>query len=318
MRVTNSIDTPVLAPKLGVALSRRAMLLGVASGLAACSQTRFLVDSPTVNTSAGSFFTQDILSSERTPQARVFFVTDRKRIPNGDFGFERSQKVTYGEAVMNIGDPGSSWADVVAQSKGGKLKLPLELDETIIAGQLPATPVPFTLRNGRPVDIPKLAKTYALAEGELQAAISRQLKRFKTGDVLLHIPGVDTSFADGAASLTDLWHHSGRNMVPIVYSWPSGRSGVFGYFTDRESGQFTIFHLKEFLRQLSQTPGVKRIHIVAHSRGTDIVTTALREMIIAERAGGKNPRKTLKIENLVLAAADLSFDIVAQRIVASG
>lgn len=67
---------------------------------------------------------------------------------------------------------------------------------------------------------------------------------------------------------------------------------------------------------MSQTPGVERIHIVAHSRGADISTSALRELIIAERAAGKDPRQTLKIENLILAAADLSFDIVAQRIVA--
>lgn len=30
---------------------------------------------------------------------------------------------------------------------------------------------------------------------------------------------------------------------------------------------------------------MERIHIIAHSRGTDVVTTALRELIIACRAG---------------------------------
>lgn len=299
------------------ALPRRAVLLGAVANLAACGASRrTLVAAPTVNTGAGSYPDAAIGADYRQPNAKLFYVTDRARDVGTGYGAERAQSVTYGEAVVDFGGQGTTWADVVAESNGADVKLPLRLSQFTEQGSLPATPIPFTLRNGRPVDIPAQAARYARAEQEMKAAITRQLRALGTGDVLLHVPGVDTDFANGAFSLADLWHHSGRNMMPIVYSWPSGRSGVFGYFTDRESGQFTIFHFKEFLRQLSQTPGVERIHIVAHSRGADISTTALRELIIAERAAGRNPRQTLKVENLILAAPDLSFDIVAQRIVA--
>ena len=86
----------------------------------------------------------------------------------------------------------------------------------------------------------------------------------------------------------------------------------------RESGDFTVFHLKEFLLQLSQIPELEKIHIIAHSRGTDVTTTALRELIIAVRAQGKNPKTTLKIHNLILAAPDLDFSVVRQRLIAEG
>ena len=106
--------------------------------------------------------------------------------------------------------------------------------------------------------------------------------------------------------------------MPILYSWPAGAGGLFGYFRDRESGEFTIFHLKEFLSQLSEIPELKKIHIVAHSRGTDVISTALREMIIAERNQGKDPKRSLKIANLVMAAPDLDFAVVRQRLIAEG
>ena len=64
------------------------------------------------------------------------------------------------------------------------------------------------------------------------------------------------------------------------------------------------------------SPEVERIHILAHSRGTDVVTTALRELVIETRAAGKNPRERLRIANLVLAAPDLDLDIVRQRLMA--
>jgi esterase/lipase superfamily enzyme len=77
-----------------------------------------------------------------------------------------------------------------------------------------------------------------------------------------------------------------------------------------------VFHLKETLRILADVPGLNEIHIVAHSRGSDVVTTALRELVIEARAGGHDPRAALKVENLILAAPDLDFSVVRQRLIA--
>ncbi|WP_367646750.1 alpha/beta hydrolase [Ruegeria arenilitoris] len=100
-----------------------------------------------------------------------------------------------------------------------------------------------------------------------------------------------------------------------MYSWPSRRGSLFGYFTDRESGECTIFHLKETLRMLCAMSKVKRLHIIAHSRGTDVTTTALRELMIEARAYGCDPRRVLKVENLILPAQDLDFGVVSQRLI---
>jgi esterase/lipase superfamily enzyme len=71
-----------------------------------------------------------------------------------------------------------------------------------------------------------------------------------------------------------------------VYSWPAGQAGLLrGYSGDRESGEFTVFHLKEFIRTIAAIDEVEKINFSAHSRGTDVILTALRELIIEARAG---------------------------------
>ncbi len=135
-------------------------------------------------------------------------------------------------------------------------------------------------------------------------------------DVLVYVHGFANSFNEAARAEAEVWHFLGRHGVPVLYRWPAARGGLFGYFIDRESGEFTIFHLKEFLRLLASSPEVEQVHILAHSRGTDVVTTALRELVIETRAAGRNPRESLRIANLILAAPDLDLDIVRQRLMA--
>ena len=89
-----------------------------------------------------------------------------------------------------------------------------------------------------------------------------------------------------------------------------------GYTYDRESGEFTIYHLKEFIRLLASSPALEKIHVIAHSRGTDVAASALRELLIEAKAAGINPQKKFKIGNLVVAAPDLDFDVVTQRFAA--
>ena len=74
---------------------------------------------------------------------------------------------------------------------------------------------------------------------------------------------------------------------------------------DRESGEFSVSHLREFIKNVAGCPDVERIHLVAHSRGTDVTISALRELNLHYRAQGKSTQAELKLENLVLAAPDV-------------
>jgi esterase/lipase superfamily enzyme len=91
-----------------------------------------------------------------------------------------------------------------------------------------------------------------------------------------------------------------------------------GYTHDHESGEFTGYHLRQFLKTVASCPDLKKIHLIAHSRGTDVLMTALRELNIEYQAAGTPTRSALKLGNLVLAAADLDMEVVSQRIGAEG
>ncbi len=92
--------------------------------------------------------------------------------------------------------------------------------------------------------------------------------------------------------------------------------GIFGYTYDRESSEFTVFHLKQLIKWLAAQPEIENIHLIAHSRGTDVVVSAFRELVIWARGAGLDPREHFKIKNFVLAAPDLDVQVVSQRIAA--
>ena len=182
--------------------------------------------------------------------------------------------------------------------------------------RFPETPLPFRVENGMPFISPDASAANEAATRSMQIRLQERLEAAKQKDIILYVHGVNTQFNEAALNLANVWHFTGRHGVPIFYSWPAANAGLFGYFKDRESGEFSIYHVKETIRILASTPGLKKLHIIAHSRGTDIITTALRELVIELIAAGKKPINELKIENLILAAPDLDFGVVRQRLIA--
>ncbi|MEM6903902.1 MAG: alpha/beta hydrolase, partial [Pseudomonadota bacterium] len=128
--------------------------------------------------------------------------------------------------------------------------------------------------------------------------------------------GIQNFGEDGAYNLADIWHFTGRHGVPVFYSWPAAHGGLLGYFVDSESGEYSIYHLKETIRILAAIPELENLHILAHSRGTVLVSTAIRELVIEARGAGISPRDRLKMQNVILAAPDLDFGVVQQRLAA--
>lgn len=300
---------------------RGLLLLFVLVGISACGSARVLAPTPNIFAN-GAFPQGGISQANQTTQPSIFYITDRaaeQRDGVLSYGSERSSGMVFGASTISFGE-GLDWAALSAASgeipRRNKIKLSVTENREIL--KFDKTPIPFKIVNGKPVRTPEAVQSYTQKRAVFQAEVRKQMRRSGKNEVVIMVPGFNNSFEDGLFSLADIWHFSGRHGVPILYSWPAGAGGLFGYFKDRESGEFTIFHLKEFLTQLSDIPELQKIHIVAHSRGTDVITTALREMIIASRNQGKNPKIDLKIANLIMAAPDLDFAVVRQRLIAEG
>ncbi|HKQ50314.1 MAG TPA: alpha/beta hydrolase [Phycisphaerae bacterium] len=252
----------------------------------------------------------------QTSDIDVLFVTDRAETKdkNGkpDFGYGRSRSLAFGSYIVGVGN-NVSWADLVADSrtKSRKNALPLWRKEIRVIGRLDETPTPMIMIDGVPSEDPAVRQRSEQARDVFCAEVSRRLALTPSKkEVAVYIHGFNNSMDDAAFTIGEMWHFGGRKGVPIAYTWPAGKS----YPADYESCQFTIFHLKQFLRGIASCPDVEKIHLIAHSRGTDVTTTALRELNIEYKSAGKSTRDALKLGNLVLCAADLDLDVVGQRL----
>jgi esterase/lipase superfamily enzyme len=113
-----------------------------------------------------------------------------------------------------------------------------------------------------------------------------------------------------------LCHFLGREQVCSFFTWPAAASGGFltAYTSTTESAEYAVGHLTKAIRLIAKTPGVTGIQLLAHSRGTAVLLSALRELAIQSIAAGREPVDVLKIDNVVLMSPDIDTDVARQKI----
>ena len=286
-----------------------------------CSSAPKLMPTPNIYTDGGRYPEASVPTDLKSNKVDLLYVTDRapKATDNGmlEYGAKRSASVGFGSAIVEIGDE-LTWQELVEMSEtpSRSTSPTIQVTSRTELGRFPATPHPFLVVDGEVKEDPDVQAEYDQVVSQFRHELGRRMAQTGENEVHIFVHGFNNTFDWAAVSLAELWHFLGRRGVPLLYSWPAAHGGLFGYFVDRESGEFTIYHLKNLIRLLASFPEVEEINILAHSRGTDVTTTALRELIIEARAAGKNPRELYRIENLILAAPDLDFDIVRQRLIA--
>ena len=290
---------------------RAALLLLVAALLVGCASDSNLPVAPNVlRDGSGSAQLKALPASQQKPDMRIMYVTDRAAVETKSkdggmtYGFGRSPHVSYGTANVSF-DKSVSWNELVRYSGSPSDRERYEMKVTDVRelGQFAPTLDRLMAKDGKLVigDIEAEEKETL----DAQQALTRLMANYAQKDVYIFVHGFNNTFDDAVLRMAGIWHYLGRRGMPVVYTWPAGHGGLFGYFYDRESGEFTIYHLKRTLRIIAGCPAVERIHIIAHSRGTDVATTALRELNGEIRGAGKDPQVVLKLQTLALAAPDL-------------
>lgn len=293
----------------------------------------------------------DVPPALQNNHAQVFYITDRalesESTPDRPvYGYKRSRSVALGVCDVEFGK-NVSWEDLAHASRTAKrsIDLTMTLAKTTELIRFPPTPraamelpepafVAATQQAATmhsPVTAPVATSaptTQAMSlreelDFDYRSAfetLSAELAKTPVKDVYIFVHGYNNNFFDSVTTIAGMWHFLGREGVPIAYSWPAGRGGLLrGYTYDRESGEFTVYHLKTMLRVIAACPDVRKIHLIAHSRGTDVLLTALRELRLeiggTRGSGGLETREALKLGTLILAAPDLDLDVVIQRMV---
>lgn len=234
------------------------------------------------------------------------------------YGFGRSRSMAFGVVPVCLGR-NVSWPELVeaSLSRVRLMDLPVEMGCPVELGRFPPTPPRWVRQpDGEVMEPPGRAAEQARAEAAFRELLERRLAVGEGRDVYLYIHGVNNDFDDSVMVIGQIWHFLGRRGVPIAYSWPAGSGGLRGYAYDRESGEFTVFHLKHLLRLLGDCRDVERVHIIAHSRGTAVLLSALRELHLQFRCEDRPTREVLKLGTVVLAAPDIDLDVALQRLAA--
>jgi esterase/lipase superfamily enzyme len=126
-------------------------------------------------------------------------------------------------------------------------------------------------------------------------------------DVLVFVHGFNTTLDEARFRLAQLTTDGRFGGVPVLFTWPS-TSSVLSYVSARENATISRDALTKLLTDISRTPGVGRIHLLAHSMGGWLTMEALRETAI----GGQRLLDG-KLGNVMLAAPDIDLSVFRQQ-----
>lgn len=279
---------------------------------------RMLVPTPNVYATAPGDAFNAVPERYRTTEPAILYVTDRLPAEAGDdrlrYGYRRSRSLAWGECTVEFGQD-LSWDELetLSVTPSRPRAVPLRVGAISERGRFPSVPLPVA-RDGDVLTVraDAIAEQQA-AEEALRREVGRRLEGSSVKEVFITIHGFKNSFDDGVLRAAELWHFLGRRGVIIAYTWPAGYPGLLeGYAYDYGSSQFTVFHLQQLIKALVSTPGLDRISLIAHSRGTDVLVSAMRELHLqGDSAVGS------RIGQLVLLAPDLDWEVVLQRDVAT-
>ena len=99
-------------------------------------------------------------------------------------------------------------------------------------------------------------------------------------DVLVYVHGFNTSFEESRLRAAQIFADSRFGGVPVLFTWPT-KAEVFGYVSDKDSAMASRDALQDVLTQIGATPGVGKIHILAHSMGGWLAMEALRQAALS-------------------------------------
>ena len=298
-----------------------ALHLGAMSMLVGCTSGPALPPTPNLYRDGDVSAMTQIAPDRRTIEVDILYGTDRE--PNESrsaarryYDERRSHSLAVGNVSVRFGED-LSWDDLVRDSLDPKgRRVPLEIVAVEELVRFPSSvSLPVRAADGELDDGPEFIATRADAEQAVRDEVSRRLVSADRKEVFLYIHGVGNSFSDPMYRMAELWQFLGRPGVPAVYTWPAIKGGgpLRGYTYARESSEFTVYHLRQFLMAVASCPDVERIHILAHSRGTGITLSVLSHLRMLYFDDPERGRRELKLGNVILAAPDIDLSVAQQR-----
>jgi esterase/lipase superfamily enzyme len=293
----------------------------VALVLAGCATPYALMPTPVLYTGEqGKPLFTHVAEDRRMSPLDLLYVTDRAPAKSSDEGGPysalRSRHLAFGSTTVEFGDR-LTWDTLAAQSTSvdRKVTINLKLGTTKELGRFPRVPYAITHTAAGISRTSDVIAAHEAAKSEFRAEIASRIAVAPRKEVVLFVHGYAYTFEEAALTMGELCHFLGREFVCGMFSWPAGGASVlFGYDVDRESAEFATEDLKRTIRMIADTPSVQRIHLVAHSRGTDLLATALSDLSAEAYITQTTLARRFKIGNVVLIAPDIDIDVAPSKI----
>lgn len=139
-------------------------------------------------------------------------------------------------------------------------------------------------------------RTVRLTDPEFDQMLSRSKKGL---DAFIFVHGFNNSFHDAALRTAQLWADIKLPVVPFMFSW-SSNGKARSYERDGESVQVAVPAFESYLKRIARLGNYKRIHLIAHSMGNRLISSALWDM--------RSDTANLKIDQIIMAAPDVYAD----------
>ncbi|THD44448.1 MAG: alpha/beta fold hydrolase [Bradyrhizobium sp.] len=124
-------------------------------------------------------------------------------------------------------------------------------------------------------------------------------------DVLVFVHGFNTPLDEARQRAAQIVADSRFGGVAVLFTWPT-KHELFGYVSDKDKATASRDALQTLLHDISATPGVGQVHVLAHSMGGWLAMEALRQEAIAgdrDLAG--------HLGEIMLASPDIDMDVFA-------
>lgn len=142
--------------------------------------------------------------------------------------------------------------------------------------------------------------------GEIASHVSGRVGSAR--DILLFVHGFNTSLDEARFRVAQVAADGRFSGVAALFAWNS-RGGLFAYESDKEAATVARDALDKLLVDLARTPGLGRIHILAHSMGTWLTMESLRSVAISG-----HPDLDGRLGEVMLAAPDIDLTVFKQQL----
>jgi esterase/lipase superfamily enzyme len=133
---------------------------------------------------------------------------------------------------------------------------------------------------------------------------SLQSQELDENSALVFIHGFNVSFVDAARQAAQIGVDLQVRGIMAFYSWPS-MGKYSGYTADEASIEASEQYITEFLIDLVQRSGAKKIHIIAHSMGNRGLLRAMQRILSKVQSDSSN----ISFGQIFLAAPDVDPDL---------